>query len=384
MIQTAEQKARLTRALHQAMSNGNGTGGNGTAPASDGLRTRAVVMSKVRPMRWLWSRRIPVGSPSIIVGEEGVGKGTLAAWIIARATRGELDGELRGKPVRVLIIGDEDGFEPIWVPRVEAAGGDLSMLRTLDDGEHLDDLRQRSDDLGEAVARDDVGLVVLDQLLDHVSGGSDGQGVYNPKNVRQALMPLRRVAGERGIAALGLLHPIKGNVTSFRQLMAGSHQFNAVSRSSLLLGVDPKDDQRRVLVRGKGNHSAAPMSFEFRPIAASLELNGHAFEMPHVTDEVEGWRTMKDLIEEAGSGTPVRDDLADRIAVVLTGQAQTVAAIAAVVGRGPKDGSVRRALNELAIDGRAEKVEGGWVNPNLRVDLRPQVDDPDSLFEASR
>ena len=30
-------------------------------------------------------------------------------------------------------------------------------------------------------------------------------GVYNPKNVRQAMMPLRRVAGAQGIAAVGLL-----------------------------------------------------------------------------------------------------------------------------------------------------------------------------------
>ena len=77
-------------------------------------------------------------------------------------------------------------------------------------------------------------------------------------------MPLRRVAGAHGIAAVGLLHPIKGRAKSFRELMAGSHQFNAVSRSSLLLGVDPLDQDRRVLVRGKGNHSAAPRSFEFR------------------------------------------------------------------------------------------------------------------------
>ena len=86
-------------------------------------------------------------------------------------------------------------------------------------------------------------------------------------------MPLRRVAGERDIAAVGLMHPVKGNVGSFRQLLAGSHQFNAISRSSLLLGEDPDDDRGRVLVRGKGNHSAAPASFEFKIAAKVVELN---------------------------------------------------------------------------------------------------------------
>ena len=171
-----------------------------------GLRTRGVIEERVRPLRWLWARRIPMGVPSLLVGEEGVGKGTLAAWIIARATRGELDGDLRGEPRRVLVIGDEDAFEPVWVPRLYAAGADLAMLRTLDDGEYLDDLGQRADDLAAAIRRDEIGLVLLDQVLDHVPGGDAGQGVYNPKNVRQALLPLRRVAGARDRRARAL-HP---------------------------------------------------------------------------------------------------------------------------------------------------------------------------------
>jgi AAA domain len=253
--------------------------------ATDGLRTRGVILDRVRPLRWLWARRIPVGVPSLIVGEEGSGKGTLAAWIIARATRGQLDGDFTGQPVRVLVIGDEDGFEPIWVPRLYAAGADLQLVRTLDDGEYLDDLAKRAKDLAATVKREQIGFVLLDAVLDHVSGGDAGQGVYNPKNVRQALLPLRRVAGEQDIAAVGLLHPIKGNVTSFRQLLAGSHQFNAISRSSLLLGEDPDDDSCRVLVRGKGNHSAAPRSFEFNIVAEVIDL-----QRAHVRGPEDHWR----------------------------------------------------------------------------------------------
>jgi hypothetical protein len=335
---------------------------NGTAP---GLRTRQVDMQRVRPMRWLWTRRIPTGVPSLIVGEEGVGKGTLAAWIIARATRGELDGDFRGEPVRVLIIGDEDGFEPIWVPRLYAAGADLSMLRTLDDGEYLDDLGKRAKDLGVTMRRERIGFVLLDQVLDHVPGGDTGQGVYNPKNVRQALMPLRRVAGEHGIAALGLLHPIKGNVSSFRQLMAGSHQFNAVSRSSLLLGEDPEAEHRRLLVRGKGNHSAAPRSFEFGLAAGTVELNGHSFEVPKVVGAIEGERTLRDLLAD-GPSAPVREALADQLETRLTGEPQALADLARAVGRDPKDGSVRNALTALAAKGRAVKHERGrWSTESL-------------------
>lgn len=69
-----------------------------------------------------------------------------------------------------------------------------------------------------------------------------------------------------------------------------------MARSSLLLGSDPDDSTRRVLVRGKGNHSAAPRSFEFRLAVATFGLAGHMFEMPVVEDVAEGDRTIHDLL----------------------------------------------------------------------------------------
>jgi hypothetical protein len=322
------------------------------------LRTRGVDLERVRPVRWLWARRIPLGLPSLIVGEEGVGKSTLAAWIIAGATCGKLDGDLSGMQTTVLVIGDEDSFEPIWVPRLWAVGADLTRVMTLEDGEYLEDFASTQQRLAEAIARDDVGLVVFDQLIDHVPGGSDGQAVYNPKHVRQALVPLRRVAAQREIATLGLLHPIKGHPRSFRELIAGSHQFNAVSRSSLLLGVDPEDERRRLLVRGKGNHSAAPRSFEFSLAAEVIELNKHTFEVPKVVGPVEGHRTIDDLLKPPAA--PVRDELAGTLEQLLIGEWQTRADLARAIGRDPKDGSVGNALDLLASRRVAEKGAKGW------------------------
>jgi hypothetical protein len=333
---------------------------NGAAPDQEPpvLRTRGVVWERVRPVRWLWKRRIPLGLPSLLVGEEGVGKGTFASWLIARATCGELEGDLHETQTTVLIVGDEDSFEPIWVPRLWAAGADLTRVRTLDDGEYLDDLVLTERRLEDAIRRDGIGLVVFDQLIDHVHGGADGQAVYNPKHVRGALMPLRRVSARCEIAALGLLHPIKGQPRSFRDLIAGSHQFNAVSRSSLLLGVDPDDDRRRLLVRGKGNHSAVPRSLEFTIAAEVVELNKHTFEVPKVVDPVEGDRTIDDLVKPPAA--PVRDELADRLEPLLRDESQSRADLARAVGRDPKDGSVGNALELLASRRIAERVEGGW------------------------
>jgi AAA domain len=326
---------------------------------ANGLRTRGVIIERVRPVRWLWARRIPLGLPSLIVGEEGIGKGVCAAWMVARATCGELDGDLEGEPMRVLIIGDEDAFEPIWVPRLYAAGADLEQLQTLDDGEYLDELQPRAGDLALTVRRERIGLIVLDALLDHVPGGHEGQAIYNPKSVRQAMRPLRRVAGETGVAALGLMHPIKGRVSSFRQLIAGSHQFNAVSRSSLLLGIDPEDETRRVLVRGKGNHSAAPRSFEFEIAAEVVDLNEHRFEVPKVVRAEEGERTVDDLLNAPTA--PVRDALVPLLTAELGPEPRGTGDLAEAAGRDRKDGSVRNALAWLVEQGVAERVgRGQW------------------------
>jgi hypothetical protein len=232
-------------------------------------------------------------------------------------------------------------------------------LRTLDDGEFIEDFASAAPLLAAAIERDGIGLVLFDALIDHIPGGAGGEAVYNPKNVRQSLMPLRRVAAETDVGALGLLHPIKGNPSSFRQLMAGSHQLNAVSRSSLWLAADPADENRRILVRGKGNHSAAPRSVEFRIAAEAVDLNGHTFEVPKVVDLVEGDRTLKDLLENAAA--PVRAGIAEELYDALSDEPKKLADLARAVGRDPKDGSVRNAISLLREQKRAERVEKGWV-----------------------
>ena len=185
-----------------------------------------------------------------------------------------------------------------------------------------------------------------------------------PKNVREAMVTAATGGrgGTHGIAAVGLLHPVKGRARSFRELIAGrGHQFNAVSRSSLLLGVDPDDDQRRVLVRGKGNHSA-----EFLALVRVPTRDPRLRGSPATTSRCRWSRTPRR--ETAWSRSwldsrraPVTGPLADALAALLTTTPQSLADLARAVGRDPKDGSVRNALKKLENEGSATKTEEGWV-----------------------
>jgi hypothetical protein len=346
------------------------------------LKLRRGDRSRVRPVGWLWEKRIPKGKASLLVAEESGGKGTLESYLTIRAIRGELEGDMRGQPINVLIIGDEDGFEDTWMPRLHAAGASWDEIEqnvlTLAPGDVLDDLSKAQDLLLQAVIEENVGWVIFDALLDHIDGGKDGSGVYNPKAVRNALKPLRDVAKAADIAVTGNLHPIKGSPKTFRELIGSSHQFNAVARSSLWLGQDPdsQDSSTRVLVRGKGNLSAEPPCVEFRIEGKQFSHNGHSFDMPRVVDVKEGERYRRDFEGERGTGfgkkqtIPAAQRDAEQIEALLHHEIpQGPVTLAQKTGINRR--SITRALNYLEDNRRAkktgEKKSDGWISTPLNA-----------------
>ncbi len=329
--------------------------GSGAATEHGPLRARGVDLSRVRPTRWAWERRLPIGYLALLIGAEGVGKGTLLAHVVALLTRGLLPGDLDGQPAKVLFVGDEDSFDAVVVPRLYAAGADVTLVRTIED-RYLDVTRDASD-LATLIADEHIAAVIFDQLLDNLDSAVDD---WRSKAIRDALRPLRRVAREQDVAILAALHPNKGQKASFRDLISGTHAFNALSRSSLLLAEDPEDGARRVLVRGKGNLSAPPRSYEFTLAPRTLELNGHTFEQPMVQDPVEGDLTTDDLLGRRSPETPIRDQVIEKLDAIGTGQPQRQADLARAAGREPDDSTVRAALRELEQDGRWAREGKQW------------------------
>src|SRR5947209_5559683 len=45
-----------------------------------GLTVRPAKLELARPPRWLWEDRVALGYLNLLLGNEGVGKGTLIAW----------------------------------------------------------------------------------------------------------------------------------------------------------------------------------------------------------------------------------------------------------------------------------------------------------------
>lgn len=152
------------------------------ALSSDATATlvRTADLSRVRPIRWAWNGRLLLGYLNLLLGAEGVGKGTLTAWLIAQLTCGGLPGDLAGEPSRVLVLGDEDAFDSVWVPRLFAAGADISMVDTLEDEF---DLAGGTGPLRNLIQRGSYKVVFFDQLLDNLGDVDD----WRSKEVRDRL-----------------------------------------------------------------------------------------------------------------------------------------------------------------------------------------------------
>ena len=348
-----------------------------------GLGVRPADLSRVRPVEWLWSRRLPIGYLSLLLGAEGVGKGVLSSWIVARATRGELPGDREGKPARVLVVGDEDSFDSVILPRLYAARADLSLIDEFYDEEESDVLDVRRDaERFRGLLRDGgYSLVYVDALLDVLAVDTDD---WRSKPVRDALRPLRRTARDLDVTVLGALHPNKGARSSFRDLVSGTHAFNASSRSSLLLAQHPDDETRRVLVRGKGNLSAPPRSFEFTVEGRELEINGYGFDLPVVAQECEGELGVEDMLKP-DRPAPVRESLADEIDALGTGEIQSRADLAKGIGREPDDRSVGRALEQLEDDGRwIKEGRGKWRRLGIGASSEAPMSKADESVVSAR
>jgi len=143
-------------------------------PADLGLVVREADLGLAAPPRWVWQDRLARGYLNLLIGNEGIGKGTVLAWLIARLTRGELPGDFFGQPVGVGVLGDEDSWNDVWAPRLHAAGADLPRVFQIErpDGGYVN-LAEDRERLGVVVRQQGIGLLFFDQMLDNLGAGTD-------------------------------------------------------------------------------------------------------------------------------------------------------------------------------------------------------------------
>lgn len=220
------------------------------------------------PLKWLWPGWLAAGKFHMIAGHPGTGKTCVALSMAATITTGGRwpDGT-RADQGRVIIWSGEDTRKDVLVPRLIAAGADLSRCEFIGDAFQAGERRpfDPATDIKllklAIAAAGDVRLVVIDSVVSAVGGDS-----HKNAETRRGLAPLVELAESLGCAVLGITHFSKG--TAGRdplERVSGSLAFGALARVVFVAFKTAEDEVAdRCFVRVKSNIGPDTGGFIYR------------------------------------------------------------------------------------------------------------------------
>lgn len=141
-------------------------------------------------VKWLWKPYIPLGKITIIQGDPGEGKTTLALSIAAVLTQGEkLPNEAESQaPMNVIYQTAEDGLADTIKPRLEAVNADCTRVLVID--ESKEELSMTDERIEKAIQQTGAKLIILDPIQAYIGANVDMhraneiRPVYAEKNPR--------------------------------------------------------------------------------------------------------------------------------------------------------------------------------------------------------
>jgi hypothetical protein len=239
------------------------------APREGGARLRSMPATEVVPTRpeWIIEGWFLRRALNLIVGRQGAGKTTFAAWVLNIATTlNAFPGDEERKPLRAAFMSLEEPDDRI-VARLKAAGADLELVVILGEVEDVDEEGRRFlrrwqipkdiATLGQAITELRLDVVVIDGLGFSIAGDS-----HNYSVVGSALSALAAEADRTQACIIGLTHPPKGASDPVTAAI-GSTAWTSIPRISIVLGVDPDDETRRVVRVAKTNYREPASGLSF-------------------------------------------------------------------------------------------------------------------------
>lgn len=201
---------------------------------------------------WLWYPYIPFGKVTIIQGDPGEGKTTLALNIAAILSRGErLPTEFEYTytygSITSIYQTAEDGLADTIKPRLTAADANCSRICTIVEGSdalHFCDSR-----LEETIASTGAKLLIMDPIQAYLGADVD---MHRANEIRPVMSRLETLAEKYSCAVVLIGHMNKsGKKAQYKGL--GSIDITAAARSVLFVGRRDNDKQKRCLIPIKSN-----------------------------------------------------------------------------------------------------------------------------------
>lgn len=235
--------------------------------AADVDATVSLAEIRPRPLRWTWPGRIPRGKLTTLAGAGGVGKTLVVGDMIARKSTGRPWPDRPGEPNAVgscILISAEDDAEDTIVPRLMAAGADLTRVRTLStavkDRFTLADLET----LGRAVEEaEDVELITIDPPTAYIGKTDD----HRNAELRALLGPLSDFAAKRDLAIVLVTHVSKSDASRASNRVIGSVAWINAVRAAWMFHKDKDDKDRRLILAIKSNLAKEAPGLAYRIVS---------------------------------------------------------------------------------------------------------------------
>lgn len=318
-----------------------------------------------QPITWLWEGWLPAGKLTILAGAAGTGKTTLTLSLAATLTAGGRwpDGKPAKAKGNVLIWSSEDNPDDTLVPRLIAAGADMSRCHFIDgiaeNGQSVPfDPSQDIGELHKAVQRiGGVSLLIIDPIVSAVAGD-----MHRANDVRRSLQAVVDFAEVHKCAVVGITHFAKGGAgKSPQERVIGSQAFGALARM-VLVAAKEEDGDRRVLARAKSNiapdDGGVSYCLDLVNIGGGMEATRARWEgvIEGTAREILG-DVEYDEDNEAGE----REDAEQFLRGLLAdGPVPTKQIKADADGAGYSWATIRRAQRTLGITARKDGMKGGW------------------------
>jgi 5S rRNA maturation endonuclease (ribonuclease M5) len=314
---------------------------------------------KLEPVYWLWQDRIPLGKLTVIDGDPGLGKSTVTLDLAARVSRGATmpDGSpgISGGAVLMTL---EDGLADTIVPRLNAAGADLSRIVALQSvQDEKGNLRYPTvkdiDAIRQACKKVQAKIVIIDPIMAHLDGQVNS---WRDQDIRAALTPLCKLAEELNLAVVVVRHLNKASGGQAIYRGSGSIGITGQARCTLLVARDPENESRRIFATIKNNLApeAPSLSFSLEGVGSASRIiwggvSNHKADallaIPTAPEERSALDEAKDFLKDFLSNSPVD-------AKVVQREAKSA---------GIKEATLRRAKEALNIRVEKQSFRGGWA-----------------------
>lgn len=273
------------------------------------LTLRSLETISPRNTFWLWDNRIPIGEITLVAGRGGIGKSLFLCQLVAWITVGECKGEYRGRPKNVVFIANEDSYEKTVVPRLLAAGADVSRVYQVDidhagkPGRLL--LPEDGERLSRAIAEVDAVAVFIDPLSSNMSDRD-----RNSPEVRASYERLRLIAETSNVSIVGNAHLRKGTSLDILEGIMGSSEIGNVSRAAIGIVRDPDaEEPTMILSQCKNNYAPTNLkSYTYTIVEALLPYRGYMIKSQKIQWGSSTSRHVDDLLTAIASSGAVSNE----------------------------------------------------------------------------